>query len=80
MHENRADCLSNNLRLNKISILSFSQFYFKIDRNQLEIVVKATYGLHPISLWTNKMFYSKTYEEKHSQLLSNKVLKGTKWF
>ena len=47
VYENRADHLRNNLRLNEISILNFSQFYFKINRNQLEIVVKATYDLHP---------------------------------
>ena len=47
MYENRTDHLSNNLRLNEISILIFYQFYFKIKRNKLEIVVKATYGLHP---------------------------------
>ena len=47
MYENRADNLSNNLRLNEISILIFFQFYCKINRNQLEIVVEATYGLHP---------------------------------
>ena len=46
MYENRADHLSNNLRLNEISILIFFQFYCRINRNQLEIVVKATYGLH----------------------------------
>ena len=46
MYENRADRLRNNLRLNEISILRFFQFYCKINRNQLEIVVKATYGLH----------------------------------
>ena len=46
VYENRADRLSNHLRLNEISILTFFQFYFKINRNQLEIVVKATYGLH----------------------------------
>ena len=51
LYENRADRLSNNLRLNEISILSFLQFYYKINRNQLEIVVKATYGLH-----SNKYF------------------------
>ena len=51
MYENRADCLSNNLRLNEIFIFSFLQFYCKINRNQLEIVVKATYGLH-----SNKYF------------------------
>ena len=51
MYENCADRLSNNLRLNEITILSFLQFYCKITRNQLEIVVKATYGLH-----SNKYF------------------------
>ena len=47
MYENRADNLSNNLRLNKTSELIFFQFYCKINRNQLEIVVEVTYGLHP---------------------------------
>ena len=47
MYENRTDNLSNNLRLNEISMLLFFQFYCKINRNQLEIVVEATYGLHP---------------------------------
>ena len=47
VYENRADHLSNNLRLNEISILPFFRFYFKIKRNQLKIVVKATHGLHP---------------------------------
>ena len=51
VYENCADCLSNNLRLNEISILTFFQFYFKINRNQLEIVLKATYSLYP-----NKFF------------------------
>ena len=46
VYENCTDRLSNKLRLNEISILTFFQFYFKINRNQLEIVVKATYGLH----------------------------------
>ena len=32
--------------LKKISVLIFFQFYFKINRNQLEIVVKVSYGLH----------------------------------
>ena len=45
--ENWADHLSNNLRLNEISILTFSQNYCKINRNQSESIVKATYGLHP---------------------------------
>ena len=47
LYENCADPLSNNLRPNEISILTFFQIYFKINKNQLEIVVKATDGLHP---------------------------------
>ena len=47
MYENRADSLSNNLRSNEISILILFSFYRKINRNQLEIVVKVTCGLHP---------------------------------
>ena len=47
MYENGADNLSNNLWLNEISILIFFQFYCIINRNQLEIVVEETYGLHP---------------------------------
>ena len=46
MYENRDDCLSDNLRLNEISILTFFQSSIKINRKQLELVVKATYGLH----------------------------------
>ena len=46
MYENYTDHLRSNLKLNEISTLLFSQFY-KIIRNQLEIVVKAIYGLHP---------------------------------
>lgn len=46
MYENRADRLSNSLRSNKISILSFFQFFCKINRNLIEIAVKATYHLH----------------------------------
>ena len=46
MYENHADRLSNSLRSNKIFILSFFQFYYKINRNLIEIVVKATYHLH----------------------------------
>ena len=45
-YENHADNLSNNLILNEISTLIFSQFYFKRNRNQLEIVVEATYDLN----------------------------------
>ena len=47
MYENCAAWLSNNVELNEISILTCFHFYFKINRNRLEIVVKATYGLHP---------------------------------
>ena len=42
---NCPDHLSNNLRLNVISILIFFQFYCKINRNQLENI-ETTYGLH----------------------------------
>ena len=37
------------LKLNETIIRAFFQFYCKINRNQLEIVVKATYGLQPIN-------------------------------
>ena len=42
MYENGADRLSNNLRLNEISIPIFLQFYCKINRNESKIVVEAT--------------------------------------
>ena len=45
---------SNNLKLNRISFFSpnfsrliFFQFYMKISRNRLEVVVDASYSLHP---------------------------------
>ena len=47
VYENCADYLNNNLILQKISILIFFQFYCKINRNQLQIVVETTYGLNP---------------------------------
>ena len=47
MYENGADRLSNNLRLNGVSMPIFLQFYCKINRNESEIVVEATYGVHP---------------------------------
>ena len=50
VYQNCANCLNNNLRLNEISILTFFQFYFKITRSQLEIVVKATYGFEKLHL------------------------------
>ena len=47
VYENCADHLHNNLRLNEISVLTFFQFYCKINRNQSEMVVEQTYGLNP---------------------------------
>ena len=47
VYENRADHVSNNLRLNEISILTFFQLYCKINRNKSEIFVEETYDLHP---------------------------------
>ena len=47
VYGNRANHLKNNLRLNEISILIFFQFYCKIKRKRLEIVVETTYDLHP---------------------------------
>ena len=46
MYENCTDNLSNNLRLNEIYTLIFSNFTPKKNKNQLEIVVEATYCLH----------------------------------
>ena len=46
-YENCADHLSNNLRLNEISVLTFFQFYCKINRNQSKTVVESIYGLYP---------------------------------
>ena len=43
---NRADHLSNDLRLQEISILIFFEFYWKINRNQSQIVVETTYGIN----------------------------------
>ena len=37
----------NNRGLNKIVILIFFRFYWKINGNQYEIVVEETYRLHP---------------------------------
>ena len=73
MYENCSNHLRNNLRLNEISVPDFFRFYCKINRNQLEIVVEITYGLHP-----NKYFeiLNLTYAEKrlvarHFELHSN---------
>ena len=56
MCENRADHLSNNLSLDEISMLIFFGFSCKTNRNQLEIIVEATYGLWstPYSWVANK--------------------------
>ena len=45
VYENLADHLTNTLRLNEISIITFFQFYCKLNWSQSEIVVEATYGL-----------------------------------
>ena len=47
VHETCADHLSNNLRLNEISILIFLSISLQNKQKPLEIVVEATYGLHP---------------------------------
>ena len=47
VYENGTGHLSNNLRLKEISKLIFFQFNCNINRNQLEIIMKTTYGLHP---------------------------------
>ena len=56
VYENSTDNLNNNLGLIEISILIFFQFYCKINRNWLEIVVDATYGLYPILILLNIEF------------------------
>ena len=73
MYENRADHLSNNLKLNEISILMFFQFYCKINRNQLEIVVKATYGLHANKYFEilDLKFWQRSLVTRHIGLHSN---------
>ena len=47
MYEICADHLNNNLVLNEIFLLILFQFYYKINKNKLEVVVEATYGIHP---------------------------------
>ena len=72
MYENCADNLSNNLRLNEISILILLQFYCKINKNQLEIVVWATYGLYPYSFEIlNLKFWSRSLVAKRFGFHSN---------
>ena len=43
VYENRADDLSNDLKLFDISILIFFQFYSNMNKNQLKIVVEETW-------------------------------------
>ena len=71
--EDRADHLSNNLRLNKISIFIFFQFSFKINKNQSEIVLKGTYGLHPDKYVEilNLKFWEKSLVTRHFKPHSN---------
>ena len=51
LYENCTDSINNNLRLSEIYIVTFFEFYFKINRNQLEIIVKATYS------WYNSKYF-----------------------
>ena len=73
MYENRSDNLSNNLRLNEISILIFFQFHCKINRNRLEIVLEATYGLQPYKYYEilNLKFWGRSKVIKRSRFHSN---------
>ena len=72
MYENYTDHLRSNLKLNEISTLLFSQFY-KIIRNQLEIVVKAIYGLHPNKYFKilNLTFWGRTLVKRSFGVHSN---------
>ena len=72
MYENYTDHLRNNLKLNEISTLLFLQFY-KIIRNQLEIVVKAIYGLHPNKYFKilNLTFWGRTRVKRSFGVHSN---------
>ena len=73
VYENRSDNLSNNLRLNEISILIFFQFHCKINRNRLEIVLEATYGLQPYKYYEilNLKFWGRSKVIKRSRFHSN---------
>ena len=73
VYETCADRLSNNLRLNEISLLSFFQFYRKINRNQLEIVANGTYGLHSNKYFEilNLTFWGRSLLMRHFGLHSN---------
>ena len=51
LYENCTDSINNNLRLSEIYIVTFFGFYFKINRNQLVIIVKATYS------WYNSKYF-----------------------
>ena len=64
---------SINLRLDEISILIVFQFYWKISRNQLEIVVEGTYSQHPNQYFEilNLRFRRKHQLTKRFKLHSN---------
>ena len=47
VYKNHPDHLNNNLRLKEISILIFLQFYCKINREQLEILIEVAYSSRP---------------------------------
>ena len=72
-YENCADNLSNNLGLHEKSILIFFQFYFKIRRNQSEIVVEAAYDLYPCKCFEilKLKFWGRSLETKHFGFYSN---------
>ena len=65
--------LNNKLRLNEMFMLSFLKFYCKINRNQLEIVVKATYSLHSNKYFEilNLTFWGKSLVARRLGLHSN---------
>ena len=73
MYEICSNHLGNDLRLNEISVPVFFQFYCKINRNQLEIVVEITYGLHPNKYFEilNLTFSEKRLVTRHFELYSN---------
>ena len=73
MCENRTDHLKSKLRLNKISTLIFFQFYRKINRNLSEILLEASYGLHPNKYFEilNQTFGGRSPVTKRSRLHPN---------
>ena len=71
MYENRADNLSNNLRLTEISMLIFFQFYCKIKRNLFEIVAEALMVYTHTNTFRGDTYMSSTLrgEDKNEILL-----------